>query len=109
MKIFPNQYPFNIPHVLAGFIGGFAAMFGLTAILSERRPSSTSSIAIPFILAIAGGIALIAYVAGTYVRTIVSKSVASRTISRGGNLIINLFFIGILFLAFITGVLFSER
>jgi len=53
MKIFPDKFPFIIPYLLAGLIGGFGAIFGLTVLNAEifiSRPSSTHAIGFIFIL-----------------------------------------------------------
>lgn len=112
MKIFPDKFPFNIPYLFAGFIGGFGAIFGLTALIAEAqigRPSSTHAIGFIFVPIYAAILALVCFCVGLVIRGILGKFVVPRTLSRRSNQIINVLFVCVLALAFFSGVVFSER
>lgn len=111
MKIFPDKFPFNLPYLLAGYIGGFGGMFGLTALLAEMfigRPSSTHAIGFIFVPVYAALLALISFGVGLILRGIVGKIVVSRSITKRGNQIINILFLSFLGLALFSGVAFVQ-
>jgi hypothetical protein len=111
MKIFPDKFPFNIPYLLAGFIGGFGAIFGLTALMAEPfigRPSSTHAIGFIFVPIYAALLALACFCVGLIVRGIIGRFAVSRSISQRGNQIMNILFLFSLGLAFFSGVVFVE-
>jgi len=112
MKIFPDKFPFNLPYLLAGFIGGFGTIFGLTALIAEPiigRPSSTHAIGFIFVPLYAALLALACFFVGLVVRGIVGKFVVSRSISKRGNQIMNILFLCSLGLAFFSGVAFVQH
>ncbi len=112
MKIFPNKYPFNIPYLLAGFVGSAFGIFALTALVAETvigRPSSTHAIGFLYVPAYATLVALIFFCIGFAVRLVISKFVTPRSISRLSNRIINILFVCSLALSFFSGVVFIER
>jgi len=112
MKIFPDKYPYNIPYVLAGFIGGFGAIFGLTALIAEEhigRPSSTHAIGFIFVPIYAALLALACFCVGLVVRGIVGIFVKPRPISQQTNKMITIFFLCVLAVAFFSGVAFIQQ
>lgn len=112
MKIFPDKFPYNIPYVLAGFIGGFGAIFGLTALIAEEhigRPSSTHAIGFIFVPLYAALLALACFCVGLVVSGIIGKFVSPRAISKRSNQLINILFVCALVLAFFSGVAFIQR
>jgi|GEM_PF-1619150 len=112
MKIFPDKFPNNIPYLLAGFVGGFGAIFGLTALVAEPiigRPSSTHAIGFIFVPIYAALLSFACFCIGLIARGVVGKFVISRTLSRQANHIINVLFVCVLALAFFSGVVFIER
>jgi len=112
MKIFPDKFPGNIPYLLAGFLGGFGTIFGLTALIAEEqigRPSSTHAIGFIFVPICAVLLALACFCVGLVVRSIVGKFVSSRAISKRNNQLINILFVCTLVLAFFSGVAFIQR
>lgn len=112
MKIFPDKFPFNVPYLLAGFIGGFGAIFGLTALIAEGyigRPSSTQAIGFIFVPIYAAILALLCFGVGLVARGIIGKFVVPRSISQRTNQIINVLFLCVLVLAFFFGVAFIKK
>ena len=111
MKIFPDKFPDNIPYLLAGFIGGFGAIFGLTALIAEPfigRPSSTHAIGFIFVPIYAAILALACFFVGLVVRGVISKFVVPRTFSRRSAQLINTAFVCVLAAAFFSGVIFIQ-
>jgi len=111
MKIFPDKFPFNLPYLLAGFIGGFGAIFGLTALMAEPfigRPSSTHVLGFIFVPIYAALLALTCFCVGLVARGVVGRFVMPRSISKRGNQIMNILFLCFLGLAFFSGVAFVE-
>ena len=112
MKIFPDKFPYNIPYVLAGFVGGFGAIFGLTALIAEEhigRPSSTHAIGFIFVPIYAAVLILVCFSVGLVLRGIVGKFVSPRAVSKWSNQLINILFVCTLVLAFFSGVAFIQQ
>jgi len=112
MKIFPDKFPFNVPYLLAGFIGGFGAIFGLTALIAEGyigRPSSTQAIGFIFVPIYAAILALVCFGVGLVARGIIGRFVIPRSFLQRTNRTINVLFVCVLVSAFFLGVVFVEK
>ncbi|MBA3066843.1 hypothetical protein FP828_10175 [bacterium] len=115
MKIFPEQFPKNIPRIFSTFIAANFGVYMMTGFITELligRPSSTAVIGfftIPFATLC---IAVVCIAAGGSARLIVGKFCQVRTIEKESMRIINAIFImtiGGSFLAGMGRVIWNEK
>ncbi len=105
MTFFPKQFPSNIPHILAGFIGlnfGTFLMMALFAEILIGRPSSTSVIGFGFIPIYTLILMGLCFGVGFLVRFVLARFVSVRVLSDKASRVLLLTFLGTLSISFIS-------
>jgi hypothetical protein len=105
MTLFPKEFPSNIPHILAGFIGLNFGTFLITALFAEiliGRASSTSVIGFGFIPIYTLILIGLCYGAGFLVRLVLGMLVSVRVLSNKAIRVLLLTFLGTLAISFIS-------
>jgi hypothetical protein len=105
MTLFPKEFPLNIPHILAGFIGLNFGTFLMTALFAEiliGRPSSTSVIGFGFIPIYTLILMALCYGVGFLVRVVLGRFVSVRVLSDKASRVLLLTFLGTLAVSFVS-------
>jgi hypothetical protein len=105
MTIFPKEFPANIPHILAGFIGLNFGTFLMTALFAEifiGRPSSTSVIGFVFIPIYTLILMGLCFGAGFLIRLVLGKFVFVRVLSDKASRVLLLTFLWTISISFIA-------
>lgn len=84
MRIIPDKFPANIPHIFASFVSAIFISYSGTSLILEMftgRPSSTSSIGIVLIPIITLILFLVCFVVGSLVSNLIEKYLGERVVS----------------------------
>ncbi|PKM99149.1 MAG: hypothetical protein CVU78_07785 [Elusimicrobia bacterium HGW-Elusimicrobia-2] len=115
MKIFPEQFPKNIPRIFSTFIAANFGVYWMTILIIDEligRPSSTSILGFFFIPLWTFIFAGLCVWVGRLIRFIVGKFIHERTIEKESLRIINIIFaltVGVSFLAGLGRVIWHEH
>jgi hypothetical protein len=105
MTLFPKEFPANIPHILAGFIGLNFGTFLMTALFAEiliGRPSSTTVIGFGFIPIYTLILMVFCFGTGFLIRLVLGRFVSVRVLSNKASRVLLLTFLGTLSISFIS-------